>query len=298
MVATLPGSASSKKKAPAPAPAKMDLSRFVWPKAPAITRIKFLDFFSAEKRDSTNQKKKSGWMDRMAGVSAENDKRTRPHFELLTPFGLAVDSKGLLYVADSKVGAIFIFNPETHDVQLLKHGVDAQFSSVFGLAIDDNDQLLVTDGNLHHVLVFDPNHKLRVRFGEGILEEPSGIAIDTENRFIYVADTGLDQIVVFDADSFKPLRTIEIEVWGGDPGGAFRDRDRHRKPLYLCGRYRPGPDRSVRCRQLQALAHDRHCGQAAHPDHAGRLLQADQRRGRSGRKSVRQRYHEQPRRDL
>jgi DNA-binding beta-propeller fold protein YncE len=208
MVATLPGSASSKKKAPAPAPAKMDLSRFVWPKAPAITRIKFLDFFSAEKRDSTNQKKKSGWMDRMAGVSAENDKRTRPHFELLTPFGLAVDSKGLLYVADSKVGAIFIFNPETHDVQLLKHGVDAQFSSVFGLAIDDNDQLLVTDGNLHHVLVFDPNHKLRVRFGEGILEEPSGIAIDTENRFIYVADTGLDQIVVFDADSFKPLRTI------------------------------------------------------------------------------------------
>src|ERR1039458_9149805 len=64
MVATLPGSASSKKKAPAPAPAKMDLSRFVWPKAPAITRIKFLDFFSAEKRDSTNQKKKSGYASR------------------------------------------------------------------------------------------------------------------------------------------------------------------------------------------------------------------------------------------
>jgi len=208
MVATLPGSASSKKKKEAPAPTKLDLSRFTWPKAPAITRVKFLDFFSAEKKEPTNQKKKSSWMDRMAGVSAENDKRTKPRFELLTPYGLAVDSKGLLYVADTKVGAIFIFNPETRDVELIKHGVNAQFSSIFGLAIDDNDQLLVTDGNLHHVLVFDPNHKLRARFGEGILEEPSGIAIDTENRFIYVADTGLDQIVVFDADSFKPLRTI------------------------------------------------------------------------------------------
>jgi len=209
MVATLPGSATSKKKKEAPpAPAKLDLSRFSWPKAPAITRIKFLDFFSAEKKEPTNQKKKSSWMDRMAGVSAENDKRTRLRFELLTPYGLAVDSKGLLYVADTKVGAIFIFNTETHDVQLIKHGVDAQFSSIFGLAIDDNDQLLVTDGNLHHVLVFDPNHKLRARFGDGLLEEPAGIAIDTENRFIYVADTGLDQIVVFDADSFKPLRTI------------------------------------------------------------------------------------------
>lgn len=212
MVATLPGSASKKKDAPAPAPVKLDLSRFAWPPAPAITRVKFLDFFSAEKKESANQKHRSSWMDRMAGVSAENDKRTKPHFELLTPYGMAIDSKGLLYVADTKVGAIFIFNPETHDVQLIKHGVDAQFGGIFGLAVDDNDQLLVTDGNLHHVLVFDANHKLRVKFGEGVLEEPAGIAVDTENRFIYVADTGLDQIVVFDADNFKPLRTI------GTPG--------------------------------------------------------------------------------
>jgi DNA-binding beta-propeller fold protein YncE len=211
MAVTLPGSASNnkkKKEAPAPARAKMDLSRFVWPKEPAIARVKFLDFFSAEKKEPNNQKKKSGWMDRMAGVSAENDKRTKLRFELLTPYGIAVDSKGLVYVADTKVGAIFIFNPETHEVQLIKHGMDAQFNSIFGLAVDDNDQLLVTDGVLHHVLVFDPNHKLRARFGDGVLEEPSGIAIDTENRLIYVADTGLDQIVVFDADSFKPLRTI------------------------------------------------------------------------------------------
>src|SRR5271157_6366725 len=96
MVATLPGSASSKKKKePAPAPAKMDLSSFTWPKAPAITRVKFLDFFSAEKREPTNKKQKSSWMDRMAGVSAENDKRTKPRFQLFTPFGMAVDSKGM-----------------------------------------------------------------------------------------------------------------------------------------------------------------------------------------------------------
>jgi sugar lactone lactonase YvrE len=209
MVATLPGSAAGKKKKEAqPTPAKLDLSRFTWPKAPAITRVKFLDFFSAEKKEDANQKKKSSWMDRMAGVSADNDKRTKPHFELLAPYGMAIDSKGLLYVADSKVGAIFIFNTETHQVQLIKHGVDAQFSSIFGMATDDNDQLLVTDGGLHHVLVFDANHKLRARFGEGILENPAGIAIDTENRFIYVADTELDQVVVFDADTFKPLRTI------------------------------------------------------------------------------------------
>ncbi len=29
---------------------------------------------------------------------------------------------------------------------------------------------------------------------------PGGLAVDNENRFLYVADTGLDQILVFDAD--------------------------------------------------------------------------------------------------
>jgi len=38
--------------------------------------------------------------------------------------------------------------------------------------------------------------------------DPNGMALDLENRYLYVADTGLDQILVFDADSHKLLRRI------------------------------------------------------------------------------------------
>jgi DNA-binding beta-propeller fold protein YncE len=42
---------------------------------------------------------------------------------------------------------------------------------------------------------------------------PGGLAIDTENRFLYVADAKLDQVLVYDADApYKLLRTI------GTPG--------------------------------------------------------------------------------
>src|ERR1035441_11015328 len=93
------GKKKKKAAAPAPAVAKLDYSLFKWSPPPAIIRVQFLDFFSAEKIEDTSKgKKSSGWMDRVAGVSEKNDKRIRKlRFELLTPYGMAVDSKGRLY---------------------------------------------------------------------------------------------------------------------------------------------------------------------------------------------------------
>ncbi|MGD0989433.1 MAG: SMP-30/gluconolactonase/LRE family protein [Candidatus Sulfotelmatobacter sp.] len=216
-----PARADKKKDAPAAKPpdtVKFDTSALVWPQPPAIGRLRYLDYFSAEKKPLEKEKsetKKSSWMDRMAGVDPnEAAKRsgTKPRFQLGTPYGLAVDSKGLLYVADTKVGAVFIFNPENRDAEFIKHGVDARFGRIFGLVIDDSDRLFVSDGQYNHVLVFNPSHKLEGQFGEGVMNDPAGLAIDEENRFIYVANTGTDQILVYDADTFKLLRKI------GTPG--------------------------------------------------------------------------------
>ena len=212
-----PAFADDKKK-PAPAkppePPKIDIANIVWPQPPAIARLRYLDYFSAQKKDPEPEKqevKKKSWMDRMAGVSPEDDAKkagTKPRFALGTPYGLAVDSKGLLYVADTKVGAVFIFNPESKDTGFIKHGVDAKFGRIFGLVIDDGDRLFVADGQYNHVLVFSPEHKLEGQFGEGVMNDPAGLAIDEENRFLYVANTGTDQVLVYDADTFKLLRKI------------------------------------------------------------------------------------------
>ncbi len=202
---------------PPDTPPKFDTSSLAWPPPPAIARVRFLDYFSAEKKAAQKQQevKRKSWMDRMAGVDPnEAAKRagTKPRFALGTPYGLAVDSKGLVYVADTKVGAVFIFDPENKDVGFIKHGVDARFGRIFGLAIDDADRLFVSDGQYNHVLVFNKNHKLEAQFGDGIMNDPAGLAIDEENRFLYVASTGSDQILVYDADTFKLLRKI------GTPG--------------------------------------------------------------------------------
>jgi sugar lactone lactonase YvrE len=220
--------ADKKKAAPAAQPANLgdqrttayfNISKIVWPNPPAIARIRFMDLFTGEKVDPNQFKKKAEkpkqkWMDRLAGTKQADEIQAKElPFQLIRPYGVGVDSKGLIYAADQGVGAVFIFNPETKAVQLIASGKEAHFGMLSGLALDDNDTLFVTDMKLHRVDVFAPNtHQLLAAFGGDVLADPAAIALDTENRFAYVVDTQSDVVDVFDADTYKFLRKI------GTPG--------------------------------------------------------------------------------
>ncbi len=214
---------AGKKKADAPAapsnPAEdrikayFDISKIVWPNPPAIPRIAFQDLFTGQKIDPSlyvKKARKQTWMDRLAGTQTTDEiNRENLPFQLVRTYGVAVDSKGLIYAADQSVGAIFIFDEQQKDkVALIGNGREANFSMVAGLAIDDDDRLFVTDTKLRHVLVFNSKHTLEASFGADVLDRPGGIAIDRENRFVYVVDSGNDVVDVFDADNYKFLRQI------------------------------------------------------------------------------------------
>ena len=188
-----------------------DTSKLVWPSPPSIARVKYLDYYAGMKIDYTadTTKKKATWMDRLAGGKSNEEKFSVKNFpfQLLGPYGIAIDSKGLVYVADQKVGAIFIFNTETRDVQLIRNGYEAHFGWINGLAIDDDDRLFVSDGKNHRVLIFNPKHEIESQITEKLVD-PVGLALDTENRVLYVVDTQQDQVIAFDADSLKELRRI------------------------------------------------------------------------------------------
>ncbi len=228
LAVALPCAADKKKKAAADPQAQLpkrvnfDVSKIIWPNPPAITRIRFLQQFTGEKIDfntvvNGKKKEKQGWMDRLAGTKPQADQDLKLPFQLVRTYGVAFDSKGRIYAADQAVGAIFIFDAEKKgEVELIRNGQEAHFGLINGLAIDDNDRIFVSDDKLHRITVISPS-KVGDRkfqedagFGMEVLGGPGGLAIDTENRFLYVVDTQNDVVVVFDADTFKMLRKIGV----------------------------------------------------------------------------------------
>src|SRR5271157_5409446 len=177
----LPSLAAKKKKTapdaetkPAtPAKPAIDPKKLVWPSPPSLPRIQWLDYYAGERIDHTEQavqKQKTSWMDRLAGTQSQAEKAAsiKLPYQLLSPYGIAEDSKGQVYIADNKVGAIFIFNPENHDTQFIRNGAEAHFVLLNCLAMDDDDRLFVSDGELHHVLVFNAKHELEAAINEGM----------------------------------------------------------------------------------------------------------------------------------
>ena len=224
-----PGAHAGKKKKPAveapkvPELPEVDTSNLVWPDPPEIARIRWLTQLRGEPKPlqpttPVKDKKKDSWMLRLAGIQPVEAPKSDSRFKLVRPYGVAVDSKGNIYAADTYVGAVFIFNPETRTVEFIRNGRDARFKALIGLAIDDADRLFVTDSGLQRVFVFDANHKFSASFGSGQLVRPSGVAVDNKNRFLYVTDVLKDNVVVYDLDTFKYLRTV-----GGPPQKAGDD---------------------------------------------------------------------------
>lgn len=209
----LPASVFAKKKKDAQAAPKkvpvIDYSNIVWPNPPAIARIRYQAFYAAEKIsqvEAGTNTKKAKWMDRLAGTQPSSE-NTKVLFQLAEPYGMAVDSKGRLYVADQKVGAVFIFNTETRDVELIKNKEHGHFVRIIGLAMDDGDRLFVSDPGLRHILVFDASHKATDVITDDLVS-PGQMALDKENRLLYVSDVELDQVLVYDADTFKLKRKM------------------------------------------------------------------------------------------
>jgi DNA-binding beta-propeller fold protein YncE len=142
------------------------------------------------------------------------------------PWGVAVDSEGNVYVADTWNHRVQKFNPAGNPLGMWGYFGQAEDPYAFwgprDIAVDNLDRVIITDTGNKRLVVFDKNgnHITEIGgagFAPGKFDEPIGVAVNA-GGLVFVADTWNQRVQSLTLDStgrLFPLSNWDIIGWYG-----------------------------------------------------------------------------------
>ncbi len=188
----VPPLSSAKDKPQPPSPINL-----IWPLPPDKPRVKFLETYS--NNFDIEPRKKQGWVDRLVG---NGDPNKVEMFE--KPAGVAADSKGRIFIASTQKHTVYILDKAKHEVIRFRGDQGMVFQTPLGIVIDSQDNFFVSDPALHMVMKFDSNGHIQASLGNDTgMKNPTFMALDEQRRRLYVVDSHLHQVLVYNLDTLQ-----------------------------------------------------------------------------------------------
>ena len=124
-----------------------------------------------------------------------------------SPWGIAINSKGHIVVAEWGGHCISVFTPEGHKIRSFgsRGSAQGQFSFPRGVAVDRDDNIIVMDCENYRVQKFTSEGKFLVTVGtkgSSALQFnlPTGVGINSMNDKVYVLEQGNNRIQILNMD--------------------------------------------------------------------------------------------------
>ena len=181
--------------------------QIVWPEPPLQPRLRYVGEFSTE----DDLKRGVSGMEGFGRLIFGRDDIG----VLVSPRAVALDAKERMFIADTTGGVIHMMDLTTRKYQQFS-GLegDERLLSPVGLVVVE-DTVFVTDSALGKVCVFSRKGDFKFSFGSDILERPSGIAYNSLQHTLYVADTKRHVVVIFDMNGES---IVELGGYGAGDG--------------------------------------------------------------------------------
>ena len=168
----------------------------VWPPLPDTPRIQYVGALATEADLKPGKSLFKGLGEALFGKDSIR--------AMLSPYSVCVDStRQRLFVCDSNAQMVHVFNLDNRRYEQWRPPEDghAGFSQPIGVTLDSRDRLLVSDPVAGTIFAFDAGDgRFLGELGSENLKRPCGLAYDAVRDRLFVADTGLHQIVVLALD--------------------------------------------------------------------------------------------------
>ena len=166
-----------------------------WPKPPDTRRIEFVRSVSKPEDLDIRPGVLKRLFNYMAGKTPAS---------IVSSYGIATDAEGRLYVADTALKRIHVFDRAKNQYYFFPAD-RRMLASPVGIAIDKDGAIYVTDSKKAVVYIFkDQGRTFVSATGRGILKRPTGIAVNQRTSELLVVDTLQSSVFRFDLSNRLP----------------------------------------------------------------------------------------------
>ncbi len=180
-----------------------DAQELVWPRAPEVPRIKYIQSITDPEDINISQ----GWFGKLIDYL-----KGSPRKQVASPYGIAMDAQGRLYVVDTFYRAIHVFDTAQGKHYLFPDKKLDAFLSPVNIALGTEGRIYVSDSEAKMIHVFTNHGKTyQQSIGQGQLQRPTGLAVNKTTGELLVLDTTASRLLVFDEKALNLKRVVGKE---------------------------------------------------------------------------------------
>jgi sugar lactone lactonase YvrE len=194
---------------PAPRPllqeVRLEELRPRWPRPPANARVIYLGQISGEEEFDRSRSWLRRLADRFLGRSQER---------FVRPAALCVRGDRLA-VADPGRRGVHVLDLSSRRWTTITQSAEGALASPVGVVFLPDGRLLVSDSAREEIFVYNAEGTQKGRFTDSALSRPTGMALDAERRWVWVAETLGHRVRAFDLSGRE---VAVVGERGSEPG--------------------------------------------------------------------------------